>query len=137
MSSIFTRIIKKEIPAYIIYENEKTIAFLDISQATRGHTLVVPKEEAATIFELSEESLIDVIKVTKRVANNIKERLHVKGVNILSNNGVIAGQSVNHFHIHIIPRYVGDNVSINLSNNASTTGASSMEVLRLLLKDDK
>ncbi|MDR2827968.1 MAG: HIT family protein [Acholeplasmatales bacterium] len=136
MSSIFTKIINKEIQAAIIYEDDLAIAFLDISQATKGHTLVVPKQEAKTILELDLKYASHLLVVVKKVTKIIKERLKPSGFNLISNNGEIAGQSVPHFHIHIIPRYTKDDVKIETTNNSANVTKTSLEVLRLLLKED-
>ncbi|MDL2292588.1 HIT family protein [Acholeplasma sp. OttesenSCG-928-E16] len=119
MSTIFKKIIDKEIPAYIVYEDDLCLAFLDISQATKGHTLVVPKKEVENIFELDENLGAHLFKVTIRIAKAIKEGLNPTGVNILNNNGISAFQSVMHYHLHIIPRYDLSEIKLEMNNNAS------------------
>lgn len=114
---IFCEIIKGNIPNYTVYEDDKCLAFLDISQATIGHTLVVPKKHFANIFELDEGTAKHIFNVVRIVANQISKALNVKDVNILNNNGKLAYQSVDHFHIHIIPRYEDDAFSIHFSEN--------------------
>jgi histidine triad (HIT) family protein len=116
MSSIFSKIIAKEIPAYFVYEDDHVVAFLDISQATRGHTLVVPKVEYKDIFDMPGELAAHVFKVSVKVAKAIQKAFNAKGLNILSNNGETAGQTVFHFHLHLIPRYEKDDVTFRLSN---------------------
>lgn len=117
MKSIFTRIIDREIPAHIVYEDEKVIAFLDISQATKGHTLVVPKEAYSNLYEMPEELASDVMKVSIRLAKAIKKAFNPEGLNLLNNNGEIAGQSVFHFHVHLIPRYEKNDVLFSFVNH--------------------
>ncbi len=102
---VFCGIVKKEIPSSCIYEDDQVMAFLDLSQVTKGHTLVVPKQHADNLLECDDETLAHMIKVTKMLAVRITERLHAKGVNILNNTHEVAGQTVNHLHFHIIPRY--------------------------------
>lgn len=102
---IFCKIANHEINSYTVYEDEVCIAFLDLSQATYGHTLVVSKEHATNILEVSDQTLAHMSTVVKQLANTIKEKLGAKGVNILTNANKEAGQTVMHFHIHIIPRY--------------------------------
>ena len=102
---IFCKIIAKEIPSSIIYEDEKVIAFLDISQTTRGHTLVVPKEHFANIYSVDEETLSHLIKVVQKLSVKLKTKLDANGINILNNNELSAGQTIEHLHFHIIPRY--------------------------------
>lgn len=102
---IFCKIIAKEIPSSIIYEDEKVIAFLDISQTTRGHTLVVPKEHFANIYSVDEETLNHLIKVVQKLSVKLKSKLDANGINVLNNNELSAGQTIEHLHFHIIPRY--------------------------------
>ena len=104
---IFCKIAKGEIPAKILYEDEKTLAFLDISPRSKGHTLVKPKEHYETFEELPEEVAIGLIKTIKRVIMKLKS-LNPDGYNILNNNRPVAGQEVPHVHFHIIPRYKGE-----------------------------
>ena len=117
MKSIFTRIIEREIPAYIVYEDDLVIAFLDISQATKGHTLVVPKKAYENLYEMPDELASHVMKISIKLAKAIQKAFKPAGLNLLNNNGEIAGQSVFHFHIHLIPRYENDGVSMRFSNH--------------------
>lgn len=116
MPSIFSKIIAKEIPAYTVYEDDHVIAFLDIAQATKGHTLVVPKVEYKDIFDMPSELAAHVFKVSVNLSKAIQKAFNAKGLNILSNNGETAGQTVYHFHLHLIPRYAKDDIIIRLSN---------------------
>jgi histidine triad (HIT) family protein len=117
MPTIFAKIINREIPAHIVYEDDLVIAFLDISQATKGHTLVVSKELSKDIFELKPETASHLFMVTQKLSVAIQKAFNVSGLNILSNNGETAGQSVFHFHIHLIPRYAKGDLSFQLPNN--------------------
>lgn len=108
MSCIFCSISAHEIPSSVIYEDESVIAFLDLSQVTKGHTLVVPKKHYANILECDPDTLAHLIQVTQMLAKRIMERCNAKGVNILNNCHEAAGQSVMHLHFHIIPRYSGE-----------------------------
>lgn len=117
MSTIFTKIIKREIPANIIYEDDLVIAFLDISQATLGHTLVVTKREYENIFELDDKISAHLYKVVVKLSKAINKAFNPSGLNILNNNGQVAGQTVFHYHIHIIPRYNESDVTFTLTNN--------------------
>ena len=110
---IFCKIINKEIPSSIVYEDNDVIAILDISQQTKGHTLIIPKKHVENIFELDETLSEKLFNVTVKVTKLLKEKLHFQNVNILNNNGKLAGQSVNHFHIHIIPQYENDHLDFN------------------------
>lgn len=102
---IFCDIIAHKIPSSVVYENEDTLAILDISQVTRGHTIVMPKKHCANVLEADEETAAATFAAAKKVAQILSERLHPAGINLLNNCGEAAGQSVDHLHIHVIPRY--------------------------------
>ncbi len=102
---IFCKIVKGDIPCAKVFENEHVLAFLDISQVSKGHTLVIPKIHKENVYELSTEDSQEIFKVVPKIANAIKEKFSPIGLNLLSNNGEHAGQSVLHFHLHLIPRY--------------------------------
>ncbi|MFN5676740.1 MAG: HIT family protein [Roseiflexaceae bacterium] len=110
MPSIFTRIVNGEIPAAKVYEDADTLAFLDINPASRGHTLVICKAEIATLTELSDAQLIATARTTQRVTAALQHALNPDGINIMQNNGAAAGQTVFHYHVHIIPRWENDGV---------------------------
>lgn len=102
---IFCKIVEGEIPSYKVYEDENVLAFLDISQVTKGHTLIIPKEHAKDIFELTEETAAKLFSAVPKIAKSIKQTYNPIGLNLLNNNGEAAGQSVFHYHMHFIPRY--------------------------------
>lgn len=102
---IFCSIIHREIPGSIIYEDDTLIAFLDISQVSKGHTLIVPKKHVANLLLCDDETLQHMMKIAKMIANHLMDKLDAKGMNVLSNINEVAGQSVSHFHVHLIPRY--------------------------------
>jgi histidine triad (HIT) family protein len=102
---IFCKIVNGEIPSAKVFENEHVVAFLDISQVTKGHTLVIPKIHKENIYELTPDIARNVFEVVPKIANSIKKQFEPIGMNILNNNGEKAGQSVFHYHIHLIPRY--------------------------------
>lgn len=104
-TTIFTKIIAGEIPCFRVYEDDKVFAFLDISPLSRGHTLVIPKEPAETIDQLSEESAAALGRVLPRISRAILRATGATAFNILQNNGVTAHQAVIHVHFHIIPKY--------------------------------
>ncbi len=110
MASIFTRIVNGEIPAHRVYEDDQTLAFLDINPASRGHTLVIPKQEFADLLTTPPELLAAVALTSQKVARAIMETLKPDGINIVQNNGAAAGQVVFHYHMHLIPRWEGDGV---------------------------
>ncbi|USK34674.1 HIT family protein [Bacillus sp. F19] len=102
---IFCKIVNGEIPSAKVFENEHVVAFLDISQVTKGHTLVIPKVHKENIYELTPDIARNVFEAVPKIANSIKKQFEPIGMNILNNNGEKAGQSVFHYHIHLIPRY--------------------------------
>lgn len=102
---IFCKIINGEIPSTKVFENEHVLAFLDISQVTKGHTLVIPKVHKENVFELTPEIAKEIFSVVPEIARAIKQEFNPIGLNTLNNNGEAAGQSVFHFHMHLIPRY--------------------------------
>ena len=105
---IFCKIAAGEIPSNTIYEDDSFRVILDLGPATRGHALVLPKNHYADLFEIPEDVLADAAKVAKKVAGTMKEKLSCDGLNLVQNNGEAAGQTVMHFHLHIIPRYAND-----------------------------
>jgi histidine triad (HIT) family protein len=105
---LFCKIVAGEVPATRVHEDERTIAFMDINPATRGHLLVVPREHAADLLEVGAEDLAACASAAKALAARVKERLGADGVNLLNSCGSIAWQTVSHFHVHVIPRYTGD-----------------------------
>ncbi|MDF9823708.1 histidine triad (HIT) family protein [Breznakia sp. PF5-3] len=102
---LFCKIINNEIPSYKLYEDEHVLAFLDISQVTKGHTLVISKKHYENFLDCNQEDLHHVMDVAQKIANQAMLHLGCSGINILSNVNEVAGQSVFHFHVHVIPRY--------------------------------
>ena len=124
---IFCKIANGEIPSNTIYEDDKFRVILDNGPATKGHALVLPKEHYANLFEMPEDLLADASRVAKKVASNIKDKLSCDGLNLVQNNGETAGQTVMHFHLHIIPRYENDGQHI-LWNPTSPSAEELVEV---------
>ncbi len=115
---IFCKIINKEIPSNIVYEDDQVLAILDLAQTTKGHTLVMPKKHYADITEIPDDELAYLMKVVKSLAQKITTNLGASGFNILVNTKEVAGQSVMHLHVHIIPRYdEEDTIKIEFSEN--------------------
>lgn len=110
MSTIFQKIIDGEIPADIVYEDEQTLAFLDIQPINKGHTLVIPKVAFQNIFDekATPAQLCTLAEAAMKVGRAVKEAMAADGINIIMNNGEAAGQEVFHAHIHIVPRFKGD-----------------------------
>lgn len=109
---IFCKIIKKEEPSKILYENEKCIVILTIGPANNGHALVIPKQHFESVSDVSEEVLKEIIVVTKQIGENAKKELGATGYNILNATGKDAQQSVFHLHFHVVPRYPNDNLDL-------------------------
>ena len=135
MADVFDMIVAGDIPAYKIYEDDDVLAFLDLSQTTPGHTLVIPKQHVTDIFAYDEALASRVLSKLPRIARAIKasdER--IVGLNILSNNGEAAGQSVFHSHFHLIPRYVDDNFDVVMADNTATTTQADYEKMAARIK---
>lgn len=109
---IFCKIANGEIPGATIYEDEDFMVILDLNPASRGHALILPKQHYANIYELDDETASKVFIVAKKLAARMTEVLGCDGFNVLQNNGPVAGQTVFHFHVHLIPRYEGDSVGL-------------------------
>ena len=109
---IFCKIANGEIPTNSIYEDDRFRVILDLSPATKGHALILPKEHFANIYELPEDWAADVMVLAKRMAMKMTEKLNCDGFNLVQNNGECAGQTVFHFHYHLIPRYHDDGQKI-------------------------
>lgn len=119
---IFCRIIGKEIPSSTIYEDENFQVIMDISPASKGHAILIPKKHITNLFEMDEYTASKALIVAAKVANAMKEELKCEGLNILQNNGEVAGQTVFHFHIHLIPRYSNDSVRITWTTSSYGEG---------------
>ncbi len=104
-NNVFAKILRGEVPAHKVFEDDATLAFMDIMPQTRGHTLVIPKAEAENIFDLSPEMLTATILTTRKVAAAVRAAFEPEGMMIGQLNGAMAGQTVFHLHFHIIPRY--------------------------------
>lgn len=114
---IFCMIANHEIPAKVIYEDDKFIAFLDLTQTTKGHALVVPKKHSQNIYDLDKEDAKEILLVVQKVALMLKKAFNPIGINIINNNDKPL-QSVNHFHIHLVPRYEGDDFDIGYKDHS-------------------
>ena len=110
---IFCKLANGVIPTNTLYEDDDFKVFLDASPATKGHCLIVPKNHYANLEEIDDEVAAKVLPLSKKMMKVMKDKLNCEGLNLVQNNGEIAGQTVFHFHMHIIPRYSGDGQSIN------------------------
>ena len=105
---IFCKIANGEIPSKTLYEDDAFRVILDLGPAAKGHALILPKEHYANLYELPEETAADAMKLAQRMMRKMTEKLDCDGFNIVQNNGEAAGQTVFHFHMHLIPRYKND-----------------------------
>jgi histidine triad (HIT) family protein len=112
---IFCNIASKEIPAEVLYENDKVISVLDINPIHFGHALIIPKQHCNDFLDLPDETYHSILQAAKIVTQALVQSLNLEGYNLFSNNGTIAGQSVFHFHLHITPRYRDDNIRFVLN----------------------
>lgn len=135
---IFCKIISGEIPSTTIYEDDDVKAFLDLSQATKGHTLVVPKKHVRDIFEYDEELAARVFAKVPMIARAIRESdPAIKGMNIVNNNGELAYQSVFHSHIHLIPRYEArEGFSMTFADNSAKYDAKALEEVAEAIREN-
>lgn len=124
-SCIFCKLASGEFPSATVYEDDLFRAILDISPAAKGHTLLLPKTHAVNLFELDELEVSKALLVAKKLAAALVKTLQCDGINILQNNGTAAGQSVFHFHIHLIPRYEEDGVTIPWKSLSYSDGEAS------------
>ena len=129
---IFCKIANGEIPSSTIYEDEFFRVILDLSPATKGHALILPKQHMANIFEMDDTTAEKVFVLAKRIAKAMKSALNCDGLNIVQNNGEVAGQTVFHFHMHIIPRY--DNDGQHITWIPGTSEAEEREAIAAQIK---
>lgn len=110
---IFCKIISGEIPSFKIYEDDATYAFMDINPAHDGHALVIPKEHAKDLHSVSDEAISKTVITAKKIAAAVEKSINPGGINLVQCNGEAAGQSVFHFHMHVLPRRKGDELKMN------------------------
>ncbi len=124
---IFCKLANGVFPTNSIYEDDKFNVILDNGPATKGHALILPKEHADDLFELPDETAAEAFKLAKKLGKHIKETLGADGLNVVQNNGEAAGQTVRHFHLHLIPRYNNDGQKIQWE----PTSPSSEELVKI------
>lgn len=135
---VFCKIIDGQIPSAVIYEDEDFRVILDISPAARGHALILPKEHYANLYELPEDLAAKAMVLAKKLATHMTEKLGCDGFNLVQNNGEVAGQTVFHFHLHLIPRYKdGDNRDLLTWKQLSYGDGEAQELARLLQYPEK
>lgn len=134
---LFCNIINREIPSYTVYEDDEVYAFLDITQTTKGHTLVIPKQHASDIFEYDETLAATVFSRLPKIARAMEQAFpDMKGLNMLNNNKEMAYQTVFHSHVHLIPRYSQeDDFSITFANNGDAYSQEEMASIAQKIKE--
>ncbi len=131
---IFCKLANGVFETNTIYEDELVRVILDASPATKGHALVLPKEHFRNLYDLDDKFASHVLVVAKKIANVMKETLGCTGLNIMQNNESVAGQTVFHFHLHIIPRYDDDNLELSFNDPAPIDAELAKELCKLLSK---
>lgn len=131
---IFCKIVSGEIPSETIYENSKIKVIMDIAPANKGHVLILPKEHFDNIYDIDTATAGELFQLAAMTARALKSVLDCDGMNILQNNGTVAGQTVFHFHMHIIPRYEGDTVNVGWKELSYEDGE--MEQLREAIRKE-
>lgn len=129
---VFCKIISGDIPSFTIYEDELFKVILDRFPASKGHMLIVAKEHFEDVFSMPEQTSKALYPLVQQMAKLLKEKFDVDGINIVQNNGLAAGQSVFHFHLHLVPRYENDKLILNQTVNSDTTIEELQEVAALL-----
>ncbi len=117
---IFCKIANGDIPSRKLYEDDNFVVIMDLSPASKGHSLIIPKEHYANIYEMPEELCAEAMKIAKKMAVKMTDALQADGFNIIQNNNEVAGQTVFHFHMHLIPRYKDDENCIIMKSGSST-----------------
>ena len=131
---IFCKLANGEIPTRKIYEDELFTVFMDASPVTRGHSLIVPKRHCDNLYSLPDEEASKIMILAKKLATHMTEKLHADGFNVMQNNGEVAGQSVFHYHMHLIPRYKDDGHAGRLSWPTLTLTDEELDEIRDTLK---
>ena len=133
---VFCKIVRGEIPAIRVHEDERTLTFMDIQPASPGHALVIPKTHAPNLLEITEPELFVVAATTQRIARAVQKALAPDGIRIVQTNGAAAGQSVFHYHVHIIPMQAGQRVSAHGRERANPEELKTLAVrIRVALAD--
>lgn len=125
-NNIFAKILRGELPCIKVYEDEETLAFMDLMPQADGHVLIVPKEPAVTLLELSEQGAMAAIRTTRRVAIAVKKALGVEGLHVAQLNGAAAGQTVPHIHFHVIPQAAGAVLRMHAAQRADEQDLKAM-----------
>jgi len=131
---LFCKIAAHEIPSALVYEDDKVLAFLDLFPATRGHTLVMPKEHYETVYTLPPDIGGHLMGVAIKIANSIKGQFKPAGLNMVQSNGEFAGQIIPHFHLHLIPRYENDGFVIKYGQKDKPADSAELKATADMIK---
>lgn len=134
MPCVFCQIIRGESPAAIVYQDDWTVAFMDIRPASHGHLLIVPKKHYTYITEMPPDEVGHLFKVTSKIARALVKALNPKGFHILQNNGAEAGQVIPHVHVHIVPRYGGESL-LSLFTQRKMQSIDQLQIIAQAIKD--
>lgn len=129
MDCIFCKIISGEMSSFVLYEDDTFKVVLDRFPTTEGHTLIIPKAHAKDMFDLPEETAKKLYPLAQKIGKKLMKATGATGLNIVQNNGEVAGQSVHHFHMHLVPRKENDGVTLNQGSNMNTTEEDLKKVL--------
>jgi len=125
----FCKLVSKEADASVVYEDERTMAFLDIRPVNEGHTLIIPKAHFENIYEIPDDEIAHLYRIVKKVASAVKKGVNAEGVSVTQHNGSAALQRVFHLHVHVIPRYEGDRLAMRSRHLVQDTQELSRETL--------
>ncbi|MGA9047595.1 MAG: HIT family protein [Dehalococcoidia bacterium] len=131
---ILCRISGHEAESHILYESEQVIAMLDLFPATRGHTLVLPKSHVPTIYEMPMDTGMEIMKTAILLAKAIKLALHPEGLNLIQANGKAGGQTIDHFHLHIVPRYRDDGVVLRFGHGSQSANPEELAEVASIIR---
>lgn len=126
---IFCQIIEKKIPAHVVFEDDMVLAFLDIYPKTKGHTLLIPKKHAETLLDIPQDTMSHIGGVSQTIALALKKACAFDGLTIMNSNGVAAQQEVPHYHMHLIPRYAGEEQHLSFSAQYTDTALADTAML--------
>jgi histidine triad (HIT) family protein len=119
--------------SFVLYESDRVIAVLDLYPATKGHILVLPKDHIANIFDMPTDTGMEIMKAAISLSNTVKEHLHPDGLNLIQSNGTAGGQTIDHFHLHIVPRYKNDGVVLRFGHGSKPADPGELAKLVALL----
>lgn len=129
---IFCKILNGDIPSRKVFEDDDFCVIMDVDPATKGHCLILPREHYANLLAMPDELAARVLPLAKKVAAHLQETLGCDGINLVQNNGEVAGQTVHHFHMHVIPRYQGGNVNDVTWSHSSFTDEEFDAILKTI-----